>query len=358
MKKIRKFLALLGAFCVIGSANAFAYAVDNPGEDVEPDPSTRTNVTINIESPDVYEGTLEFYCGLETYYLSIPLGETNTSYDLNLAKGVSKIAVLDPDDVGNSFTLTYDKTLDTDKQKEFDIVMTYSESSTEVSEDELDAPDDIGSVAEPTTYDFSDGQEYGTISVSCAQYGSVDSVKFSLMGKKVYEVTLNNDNGYQANLLLPAGSYRELTKIDVTTNEFVTNNDKLSFAWGHRNGSYFGNNYNLSVGEQISINDLIIKMNYDGDLREIDDDILMGAKINSMYTDIKNDRREEFLKEELPEKLDLDVTEPETTAAEIAEAVAAESGNGMWKTIAIAGVIIIGIAAIAIVVKIRKETED
>lgn len=358
LKKIRRFLAVLSVFCVLGALNVFAYAVDNPGEFDDDDSSSRVNITVNVESPDVYDGTIEFYCGRETFYMAIPAGETTSSFNFNVPGGVSKVAFIDPDDVGNSFTLTYDKTLDADKQKEINVVMTYSESSMEVSDEEIDAPDDISTgIVGPEVYDFSDGQEYGTILVSCSQYGSVDSVIYSLLGKdRTYDVTLNNDNGYQANLLLPAGTYRELTKISVTTSSLVTDNDSLSFAWGHRNSTYFGNNYELTVDDQVSIDDLIIKMNYEGDLREIDDNILMGAKIASNYTEIKNNRREEILKKELPEKLGLDETIAETEAPKVAEAVVTEN-TGRWKVIVAAGVAVAAIITIAIVWKIKKEDE-
>ena len=344
-------LCALSVFCSINPAYARTY--DNRYE--EPDSSTRADVTINITSPELYEGTLEFYCGLETFYINIKSGETLTSVTYNVPKGVNKIGFLDPNDLGNSFTLSYNNQLNTEEQSVIDVVIDYSESTTE--DDIVFDGEDRTEVVEivPAEYDFSDGQEYGTVTISCKQYGSIDAVVYELMGNKVYDITLDAEHGFKANVYLPVGSYKELTAINVTPNELATVTSDLSFAWGHKNNEkYFGNNYDVTSGSLINIDDLYIKMNYQGDLREVDDVILLQTKIRNNYTEMTNERRTEFLENEFS---DVYPTIAETSAPEIAEATEVEENN--HNKIIIFGVIAFAVViAAGFVILIRKKKED
>lgn len=337
-----------------GTVNAFA-ATDDGDPIPEPDPSTRTDVTINVTSPELYQGELEFYCGIETFYIPINSGETLTSVTYNVPKGSYKIGFLDPTDIGNSFKISYSDHLDTDTQSVIDVIIDYSDSATEYDgSDEGDSGIEVVEIV-PAEYDFSDGKEYGTVTISCQRYGSVDSVVYELMGDKVYDITLDSEHDFKANVYLPVGSYKELTAIKVTPSELATVTDSLSFAWGHRNNEkYFGNNYSVTSGSAVNIDDLYIKMNYQGDLREVDDMILMHTKISNQFTELTNERREEFLESEFADEYP---TIAETDAPEIAEATEVEAPNN--NRIVIFGVIACVIVVLAgCIVLIQKKKTD
>ncbi len=336
---------------------SFAVAYDDVYE--EPDPSTRTDVTINITSPELYEGTIEFYCGFETFYITVKSGETITSATYNVPKGVNKIGFLDPNDVSDSFKITYENQLDTDKQSTVDVKIDYSDKVLEYSEgDEEGDPDPLEVQIVPAEYDFSDGQEHGTITIQCAQYGSIDAVVYKLMGtNRIYDITLDAEYNFAANVYLPAGTYKELTSIDVTPNELATVTSDLTFAWGHRDSTYFGNNYEVTVDNSISIGDLYIKMNYQGDLREVDDLILLQTKIRNDYSELVKERREEFIENELPE-IAPTIAETETSAPAIAEATESQNNN-IIKYVGIGcGCLLVLFGIVVLVVKHKRLTDD
>ena len=212
-KSIETILAV-AIICCFSTMMSFA-ATGEPIPD--PDPSTRTDVTINVTSPEVYQGELEFYCGVETFYITINSGETLTSVTYNVPKGSYKIGFLDPNDIGDSFKIDYIDHLNTDEQSVIDVVLDYADSTSENIDDEGDAEIQAEEIV-PAEYDFSDGQEYGTVTISCKQYGSIDAVVYELMGNKVYDITLDAEHGFKANVYLPVGSYKELTAINVTPN--------------------------------------------------------------------------------------------------------------------------------------------
>lgn len=308
-------------FAVLLSAFTTFSALAATGEpEPDPDPSSRTDISVNITSPDVYSGELEFYCDKETFYISIPSGETQTSVTCNVPKGSYSIGFLDPNDLGNSFNIAYDNHLNTDAQSTVNVTIDYSDRINDYTGDDEEGDSDyVETATQPTEFDFSEGQEYGVISITCAQYGSIDAAVYKLMGpKKVYEITLDAEHNFAANVYLPTGTYKELTSIDVTPNELATITDDLTFAWGHRNSTYYGNNYEVTTGSSTSINDLYIKMNYQGDLREVDDLILMQTKIRDNYTELVQDRREKFIENKLSDTHPT-ISESEESAPAIAE---------------------------------------
>ena len=322
----------------------------------EPDPSTRTDVTVNIKSPELYEGDLEFYCGTETFYIHVKSGETLTSATYNVEKGSYKIGFLDPNDISDSFKISYDDHLDTNTKSKVDVVIDYADSVKDNNEDWENEGGDLGieeSSVQPAEYDFSEGQASGTIAISCAQYGSIDATVFKLMGNKIYEITLDAEHDFKANVHLPAGTYKELTSIDVTPNELATISSGLTFAWGHRDKTYFGNNYTVTANSFTDISDLYIKMNYQGDMREVDDSILMQTKIRDNYTDIVNERRDEFVNDNISSEYPT-IAAQETSAPAIANAV--EKTVDIRKYIAFGAVGLLAIIGITvIVIKRRKQ---
>lgn len=357
------FLTILSLafFCVACTQcftlQSFAVAYDTVYE--EPDPSTRADITINITSPELYEGTIEFYCGLETFYITVNSGETMTSVTYNVPKGVNKIGFLDPNDVSDSFKIAYKNQLDTDKQTTIDVTIDYSDKILEYTGDDEEGDEGVETISIlPSEYNFSDGKEYGTIAIQCEQYGSIDAVVYKLMGtSKVYEITLDAEHNFAANVYLPAGTYKELTSIDVTPNELATVTNDLTFAWGHRNSTYYGNNYEVTTGGSVNIDDLFIKMNYQGDLREVDDLILMQTKIRNNYTELVKERREEFIENELSDIYPT-IAEPETSAPAITEAIEPHS-NSMLKYIGIGcGCLFVLLGVVTLIIKRRHTIEE
>ena len=286
--------AVLIASVVFTPSRSHARTYDETYETA--DPNTRTDVTINVASPELFSDHLEFYCGKETFYIYINAGETMTSVTYSVPKGVNKVDFFDPDDIAGSFDITYDEWLDTDKQSSIDVIVNYSEkvdAQMEITGDEY-IKESVPSLLE---YDFSDGREYGLLSISCTQHASIDSVVYRLMGDRVYEITLDSEHGYAAAVRLPAGiTYRELGSINVVPNKLADVPDGVSFSWGHRDDpGYFGNNYEVTAGSCVQIDDLYIKMNYNGALTEVDDVLLLSPKINEQYELAADERRSTFL---------------------------------------------------------------
>ena len=343
-KKIRKTFNIL-LLSVLMASNFLipSYAVTSDEPYTEPDASTRANINVIIKSPEIYEGTLEFYCGMETYYLAVKEGDTETVYTLDVPYGKSHIGFLDPDDTTDSFTINYDHELDTEKEDTVTATIAYAKNTSEVSENEINAPDDIDMTASPSEIDYSDGQESGILHVKCTYYGSFDSVTYRMMnGERVYDITLDQEHNFEANVRFPVGTYRELSNIDVEENALTSITDDISFAFGHRNNEgYFGNNYEITKNGYTSVDDLYIKMNYKGDMREVDDEILMTTKINEQYTNLRNEKRNEFLESEFGNERE--VTIAETEAPAIAEATDTK------KTLPVKKILFFGVGAVLIV---------
>lgn len=352
LKKILKAFSMTAMLLIFGMMPTLAATGDIIPE---PDPSTRTDITVNITSPEVYQGDIEFYCNTETFYITVKSGETLTSATFNVPKGSYKIGFLDASDISDSFAITYSDHLDTDKQSSVEVVIDYSDDIADYDGSDVEGDEGVEAISiSPAEYDFSDGKEYGTIVIQCTQYGSIDAVIYKLMGtNKIYEITLDADHGFAANVYLPAGTYKELTSIDVTPNELATVTNDLTFAWAHRNNTYYGNNYEVTTGGSVNIDDLYIKMNYQGDLREVDDLILMQTKIRNNYSELVQERREEFIENELPE-LRPTIAETESSAPAIAEATESQS-NSIAKYIGLGfGCLLVLFGVTVLIVRYRR----
>lgn len=336
---------------------AMAQAYDLEYE--EPDSTERTDITVNISHPEDYSGTLEFYCGGETFYLSVQSGTTETSVPVSVTKGKSEVGFLDADDVIHAYQLSYEKTLDTEHQNSIDVKIDYAEDTLSVSDGEIDAPEDPGTGHDPAVYDFSDGTENGILQIACTPYASFDSVIYTLTGAKhIYEIVLDAEHNFSANVRIPTGSYGESSSIQVTPNAIASIADGMSFSWGHRNSEgYFGKNYTVRNNETTVIGDLYIRMNYQGDLREVDDSILMAPGIMTAYSDLKEERRKEFKENELHESSSAETAPAETIAT--AEPVEPDKTQEWIKTaMRIGAAILIGAGSGIFILKRKRRKHD
>lgn len=343
MKKVLKAILLGAALSAITSTACFA---------------AEKEVRFTLNAPEGFHERVEVYLNREEH----PMYDGYYEMTLSLDEGEYDVVVLSSTDVTDRYEFQYDKSFNTDDTSHFTITAVAADAGeAEPSDDQF--PGDSGftnvegdSMLNPEAagYDFSNGAESGTISIACRDYPAFQSVSFSLVGDKIYTIELKRENGFSANVRLPIGSYYESSDFDCTLSEGIKA-DSINFSWQHEGkiGS-FGRYYEVTENSAQELNDLVIYMVYNGDIAEVDTDVLADEVTFNEKLEAKNKHNLEELQEAFPG--DYDETEPETIAE--AEPVEEQDEMNILAMAAAAAAVFGAAVMIAIVMMIIKKRKN
>ena len=341
--KIRMLLVCcLIVFC---SMTAYARDISLLDELVEGD----AKVTVTLDAPEGFSERVEVYLNGEAHPMIAQYGYQMT-VDLD-SKTIYYVVVLSSTDVLDRYEFHAPETLDPSKEDSLHITVT--EAPVELTDNENQDTDGYSYIGEdimgPEEYDFSNGKEYGIVHISCKNYGVFESVTYKLIGESMYDIVLHNDHDFQADVKLPIGSYYESATMDYELCDWVPDTE-LRFTYEH-NGELgtFGKYYNITSDTEVSIDDLIIYMQYGSDTTECDANIINEgiAIMQSVEAQQEHERKE--LESAFPEQFTQSEAETETIAT--AEPIETTNENiviqqiamivaGMLELIAIVGTII------------------
>ena len=202
-ESIRKYMSL--AICSITS---FARDIQLD----EGDSDNEVLVTISASVPEGFDLRVEVYLNDSLHPLTknyqftmeLPL-DKNTVYD---------VVVLSSTDVEDRYEFVSPTTLSPSTENYLTIQV--NELFEEPREENNDSgKDGITEITDfdlaPLQYDFSNGQESGIIHISMKDYGVFDTVTYRLVvEKEVYDIILDSEHNFQADVILTEGSYKEL----------------------------------------------------------------------------------------------------------------------------------------------------
>lgn len=312
-----------------------------------------SEVNIRLNAPEDFTERVEVYLNKEEHPMFKDMGY---NMNLELENGSYEVVVLSSTDVLDKYEFIYDDVLTVSGDTSFSIDVKNSITSSESDSTSLEDPgftnvegDDM-LLATPAFYDFSNGQTAGTLHISCKDYPAFETVIFSLTGgpdNSLYEIKLDRDNWFSADVLLPVGSYFENSDFDFTYSEGI-NADDVTFIWQHEGTiGNFGKHYNITENSDISITDLVIYMTYNGEITEVNTDTLVSGKTFNEQLEAKQKHNLKELQSAFPDEY----TEETISAAEPIE----KNNNDFILKISIAVIMITIIAAGVTIIIIRKK---
>lgn len=275
--------------------------------DLEPEGSVK-EVTITLDAPEGFQERVEVYLNGSPKPLSYNADLENNGYTMHikLAEGIYDVKILSSTNIDDRYRFEAPENLDTatDTSLSIQVIDTAPEGKDEPEYDEhYDMEFEEMEKIDPLQFDFSEGGPYGTISVSCKGYGAVQSAVYCLVGEsKVYEVTLDRGHGFESEVMLPPGSYYESGTMDVNLDVDAQCPDGTRFQWAHvDNMGFFGNYYDVTDGATSTVNDLIIMMSYDGEIEEVNSNILFRSTLMDNYLSAQESHVQKELESAFPE---------------------------------------------------------
>lgn len=284
LKKMILFLML--TLAIVGGTLNVSYAMDIQYEDVDEE----GEVTITADVPQGFNERISVYIDKAPMTLFYLEGANNNGYTMTVpvALGEHKLAVMSTTDVNDMYAYSVPESINIKKDgpNTIEVTITQNENAELADEeindhDELHQTDSAEETVLPAEYDYSDGQEYGTVHVKSNYYAAVKTVIYSLVGAdRVYDIVLNRDHLFEANVKLPVGSYRESSSIKVDLDQDANSDDAIRFSWEHVNQvGAFGKSYDITPQSQIDVSDLAVYMYIGNDTGELDSNLLFNKKL-------------------------------------------------------------------------------
>lgn len=286
--------------------------------DIDPDEFIETDL-VQVPVNFTYDGT--FTERVELYVDGYPA--TAFWYDESLENngykgfvsakpGTHGLRVFSSTDVSDSYDFEYPETFNTDKDKEKGIQIKVVAAPDNSGDDGEYSGHEEGAergemhgaeILVPSQYDFSDGTESGTIHIEAKNYGAVKTLTYRLVGKdRVYDITLDNDHVFEADVILPVGQYYESGELDVGLAENAVARSDVHFSWAHKNNpSFFGSYYEVTNGNTINITDLIVNMTQGNETTELNSEILFADKREKNRVQAQQEHQQEELQSAFPE---------------------------------------------------------
>lgn len=282
-------------------------------------------VTVEAEVPAGFGYAVEIYFDGIRYTL-LPSDDEALSYrnTFGIAKGTYQLNCVCPEDLGGLYSFSGPSEITVTGGGHITYRCTEKPGANENRPDVSDTDGETGLIdQQPDRYYFDEGENYGTLNIKCDYSAAVISALYRLKGNdKVYDITLNRDAGFMAEVRLPEGTYSEATTIEVVLDEDVLYQDGLTFTWSHvDNPTFFGNYYDVSNGSTEDVGDLQILMHYQGEVSPVNASILFAPKYRETHDKLVAQNREE-IREAIIETAETipEITEEETEQPTIAEA--------------------------------------
>ena len=205
---------------------------------------------------------------------------------------------------------------------------------------------------QPQVFDFSEGGSYGTMHIRGKTYAAVDSVVYRLVGlDRVYEIVLDREHVFEAEVLLPAGSYYESGSISIVLDADASAIADTGFVWAHGNNpGYFGNYYEVTEGGGITVDDLKIMMTYKGEVEELNSNVLFRSSLMDNYIEAQESHRNKEM-ETFPDRM----SEEETETIAVAESVPESAEQFAFEQIKLMAAVVIFMFLLAVAVLSRRQ---
>lgn len=316
-EKISTILTTIIFLCVF-ICNSFA--MDTKVEETN-GPEDDITITLNCDE--------SFSERIEIYFNGIP--RTALWYDSNMKKngysrtisierGVYKLMVLSSTDLADRYSFSTDESIDTSVKKDITIEVSEDQNTANeegdgekhYNEDTIEA-----NLAKPSFYDFSNGSVSGKVTIKAINCAAIDSLIYTLVGEgNFYEIELDNEHLFEAEVILPIGSYYESSSIKVKLDQDAYASENVTFLWAHKNNpGFFGNYYDITENVPKTIDDLTVYMINGNSQFEVNSEILFHDKLTKNLLEAKESHLQKELESEFPGIYNTSPAETETIAA-------------------------------------------
>lgn len=269
-----------------------------------------TDIRVTVQYEGSFSERLELYFnGIQKSALWYDESMENHGYTkiIQVEPGTYQFDVLSSTDLDQMYSYSYPEKIDTTKDTDISITVTQQEQSDEglysghADGEHKQMIDEVS--VEPRVYDFSEGKESGTIYIHAQNYGAVKSLQYTLVGEtQTYEIILDRDHLFEAQVILPIGSYYESSELDIELSDAASVRDEVTFLWSHQNApSFWGNYYNVTSDETIHIDDLMINMVSGSEITELNSDVLFADNNAKNLIEAQQQHNQEQLESAFPE---------------------------------------------------------
>ena len=238
--------------------------------------------------------------------------DTGFRYNLDVGSANAKVDARVSGDVYGYYDLSYEAEADLSDVRVIRITVQYSSLYGDKG---MEYDPDLEGEAESYTWDpesydnglpdtgmekldlSSGATETGTLLVQCQPVNAFDEVVLTLVdeGYKTYTIPLHMEPYFfRAEVKLPAGKYRESGTPKVTFNEYASRDSSLSYVWGHTGGAAFGGFFDIQVGEETQLRDLVVQTVKDGEITGTDSRYYFNKKAYEAECDTEQKAIREF----------------------------------------------------------------
>lgn len=314
------------------------------------------NVTIQVSVPEGFDQRVDVYLNKEGHGITAGDGYSIT---IPVDPGLYDVHVILPKDVMNQYVASVQKTLDIHSDTTLSVNVAENPEYGKTSNNHTTEQTGDGAYENfeledgPAVYDYSAGKESGLIHIQAKNYGVFESLTYHLVGETVYDVVLDMDHGFEANVALPAGEYYETGTMEYKLCDWVPENLDMTFKWEHKgNIGAFGRYFTIKTGETVEDADLIVYMVNSTETTEVNANQMNNGRVIEEQIDAEQNHENEELKKAFPEEFPSDSSMEETIpAAEVTSNVAFD----FTKVAKSAAAIVVGVAIGACVYYKKKK---
>lgn len=358
MKKTQIGLIGCAALALVMCVPCYARSTDDYLKEITEINENAKNVTIQVNVPEGFDQRVDVYLNKEAH--GITAGD-DYSITIPVDTGTYDIHAILPKDVMNRYVTSVQEKLDVHSDTTLVVTVSENPNDEKTSDEQTDNAEyeNTDGVYEnfelnedPAVYDYSDGKESGTIHIQAKNYGVFNSLTYHLVGDTVYDVVLDMDHDFEANVTLPAGEYYETGTMEYELCDWVPKNIDMTFKWEHKgNIGAFGKYFTVKAGETIEDTDLVVYMVNSTETAEVNANQINNGHVIDEQIDAEQSHENEELKKAFPEEFPSDSATEET----IPTAEVTEKGTfDFVKAAKIAGAVIIGVV-VGICVYYRKK---
>ncbi len=267
------------------------------------------NVTIKVNVPEGFDQRVDVYLNKEAHGIT---ASENYSITIPVEKGTYDVHVIFPRDVWDQYTADVQDSLTVQSDTTLVVNVSAKQAQKNKSAD-AEAADTASAAQEgvyenfelditPSSYDYSDGRESGTIHIRAKNYGVFESLTYRLVGERVYDITLDREHDFEANVTLPAGKYYETGTMTVQLCDWVPKKLDMTFQWKHReHPGTFGRSFTVTGGATTEDSDLIVYMVNGTESTEVNANQINSGRVIKSKIEAEQAHENEKLKEAFPE---------------------------------------------------------
>ena len=285
MMNMRKKLNLILVTLLLVMAipfTSFAVARDDttPPDDNIPE----DEITITILVPDGFTRDVTVFFDDIPRYLG---SRGNYCLHTKIAEGTYPIKAVVESDVANEIRFTGPSVFNT---KDKDLTLTLYDTYEEPEEIGDDAEKEYAAeeiTVEKTSIDLSNGsKDSGLVHVQAKFYSAVLKATYVLVSEEGrYQIELDTEHNFEADVKLPAGAYTEGADCVVTLDPDANRPNALYILWSHKPTEMdYGKVFEVKAGAQTDITDLYLVTTLDGvNIEELNSKALFHKTLQENY---------------------------------------------------------------------------